>query len=75
MPDGANLEELADPNALLSVKQVAAMTTLAKNTLYTWQKQGKPPQGFRLGGRLVYRAAVVEAWLAEQEQAGSGGAA
>lgn len=56
-------------SALMTVKEFCAETTLAESTAYDWRSRGIGPRSFRLGGRVVYRRAEVEAWLAAQEQA------
>lgn len=54
---------------LLSAQQLAAETTLDESTLASWRAKGKGPAYFHLGNRVVYRRSVVDAWIAQQEQA------
>lgn len=59
------------PTAPLSVtpRSVAAMTGISEKTLANWRSLGVGPRFVRLGkvhGRIVYRVADIEAWLAEQ---------
>lgn len=37
------------------------------STLRKWRLKGIGPASFRVGGRVVYRVAVMDAWLAKQE--------
>lgn len=39
------------------------------STLRKWRLKRKGPASFRAGGRVVYRVAALEAWLAAQEAA------
>ena len=57
------------PDELMTVAEVAAETTLATETLYTWRHLGTGPRSFKLGTRVVYRRSDVAAWLAAQEAA------
>jgi predicted DNA-binding transcriptional regulator AlpA len=52
---------------LLTVKEVAAMTTLAESTLFDWRAQGKGPRSFKFGARVVYDEAEVLEWIAAQQ--------
>ncbi|MFK8850424.1 helix-turn-helix transcriptional regulator [Streptomyces sp. Ac-502] len=38
-------------------------------TLRKWRLKKKGPASFRVGGRVVYRVAALDAWLAAQEAA------
>jgi predicted DNA-binding transcriptional regulator AlpA len=55
------------PDGLMTVDEVAAETTLATETLYSWRSLNKGPRSFKLGARVVYRRSEVAAWLAAQE--------
>ena len=55
----------------MTLEEVAALTRVPANTLRFWRVQRtEGPASFRVGRRVVYRRAVVEAWLHEQEAAG-----
>lgn len=59
---------------VLTMEEVAAMIGRSRETLKYWRQQtsaGTPagPAGYRLGRRVCYDRATVEAWLDEQRQA------
>lgn len=56
---------------LLTVQELAAELRIAPSTVYSWrgEKRRYGPASFRVGGRVVFRRDVVDAWLAEQESA------
>jgi predicted DNA-binding transcriptional regulator AlpA len=39
----------------------------AIDTLRRWRVKKKGPASFRVGGKVAYRQAVLDAWLAHQE--------
>ena len=52
---------------LMSLEDVAEMLGVPTSTLYQWRYRGIGPRGYRLAnGRVRYRRADVEQWLAEQ---------
>lgn len=51
---------------LLHMDEVAEQTGIPVETLRTWRKQGVGPKGARIGKRVMYRAADVEAWIEQQ---------
>lgn len=51
---------------LLRIPEVAEMTGVPENTLRHWRKAGLGPKSVRLGRRVVYREAEVEAWINSQ---------
>jgi excisionase family DNA binding protein len=60
---------------LLTVEEIAAELRIPEGTFRTWRANDKGPKSFRIGRRVVYRRADVEAWLAAQEaKTGKGGA-
>jgi predicted DNA-binding transcriptional regulator AlpA len=48
---------------LLSASELAAYLGVPVSTLYYWRGKGGGPKGFKLGKRVVYRAADVATWL------------
>ena len=56
---------------LLYTKQVESEYGMNAATLRYWRHADQGPASFTLGprGRVVYRRAEVERWIAEQEQA------
>lgn len=65
---------------LLTADEVAAELRIATSTLENWRsdrpdRPRRGPVSFKVGGRVVYRRSVVDAWLAAQEQAATDGAA
>lgn len=68
------------PEDLLTVDEVAALVRLPAGTLRSWRCQSKDkpqgPRSFKLGRRVVYSRADVEAWIEQQRETTSlGGAA
>lgn len=55
---------------LLTMAEVQAMTGTPMDTLRYWRHKGEGPKSFRLGRRVVYDRADVEAWIAAQRAAG-----
>jgi excisionase family DNA binding protein len=55
------------PTRLVTVEELAELLGLNRQTLYQWRVLGKGPRGIRVGGRVRYRQAEVEAWLQEHE--------
>lgn len=51
---------------LLTVDEVASWLRRAPHTLQNWGSLGQGPAGKRIGGRVLYRESVVEAWLEAQ---------
>jgi DNA-binding transcriptional MerR regulator len=50
-------------------KEVTALTGVPEGTLRYFRSAGIGPASFRLEGRVRYRRADVEAWIAQQEAA------
>ncbi len=50
---------------ILSMEDVAKQVGRPMATLRFWRHQGTGPRSFKLGGRVVYKAADVEAWIEE----------
>jgi predicted DNA-binding transcriptional regulator AlpA len=58
---------------LVTVAEVAEMTTLAESTLYDWRAKEKGPRSFKLNGRVVYIEREVVEWIAAQQETTSRG--
>ena len=54
---------------LLTSQELADYARVPLGTVRFWRAMETGPHGFRVGKRVVYRESVVEAWLAEREQA------
>jgi predicted DNA-binding transcriptional regulator AlpA len=52
------------PSVLLDTDRVAALLGLRPNTLAQWRVSGAGPVYLKIGRRVRYRAADVDAWLA-----------
>lgn len=51
---------------LLLTAEVAELTRTPAETLRYWRGLGKGPASFKLGRKVVYDRAEVEAWIAAQ---------
>ena len=60
---------------LLTISEVAAIVRAPIATLRYWRHLGTGPRSFRLGRRVVYRAADLRAWIDAQAGASDAGAA
>ena len=49
---------------LLLIPEVSTVTRVPEATLRYWRHIGAGPRSFKLGRRVVYKAADVEAWIA-----------
>ncbi|MEZ0490785.1 helix-turn-helix transcriptional regulator [Kineococcus sp. TBRC 1896] len=69
--------ELPPPtlHTLLTTADVARIARTGESTVRYWRHLGTGPRGFKVGRRVLYRPADVEAWLQAQEAADAGGAA
>ncbi|NXY96396.1 DNA-binding protein [Streptomyces sp. BR123] len=47
---------------------MASRVGVTPSTYRKWRMVGKGPQTFPLGKRVAARIAVIDAWIAEQEQ-------
>lgn len=68
MPEHMTTSEVAE---LLTLQQVAERYNIAQNSLRYWRVQGTGPKSARIGRRVMYRAADVEAWVEEQFAGGA----
>ena len=57
---------------LLTVFEAADYLRTPTLTLRYWRHLGTGPRWFKLGNRVVYRAAALEVWLAELEDRARG---
>jgi predicted DNA-binding transcriptional regulator AlpA len=73
MPSEAPVPTRAPRAAFLNVQDAAEYLGLSPHTLYVWRHRRLGPPSFRMGprGRVMYRRAVLDAWVREQEQADS----
>jgi prophage regulatory protein len=44
------------------------MTGVPEGTLRSWVQCGRGPASFKIGGRRVWRASAVDAWIAAAEE-------
>ena len=51
---------------LLTMEEVAAYVRRPLATVRYWRYQGTGPKSARVGGRILYRRADVEAWVDAQ---------
>ena len=54
--------------ALLDTSAAAAFLGLRKATLETWRWRGQGPKFLKVGGRVRYRLADVDEWLASRQR-------
>lgn len=54
---------------LMTLKEVAEELRVPEATLRYWRQRGEGPLGFRIGGKVVFRRAAVEEWVARCESA------
>lgn len=60
---------LLSNDALFTTAELSTYLRRPTGTLRQWRHRGYGPRGFLLGGTVVYRRSVVDAWLVGQEQA------
>ena len=54
---------------LLFGEEVSELTRIPLPTLRFYRHAGKGPRSFKLGNRIVYKRADVEAWIEQQYEA------
>ncbi len=54
---------------LLTIDEVAEVTRLPINTLYHYRATGQGPKSAKIGRRVMYRRADVDAWISEAFEA------
>lgn len=55
----------ANPDAIFTAKDIAAYRHVSENALAVERHRGDGPRYLKLGGRVFYRAADLETWIAE----------
>ncbi len=55
-------------DTLLSTAQLAGELGVTAGTLRNWRTAGRGPRGARIGGRVRYRRADVDTWIAQQTE-------
>jgi predicted DNA-binding transcriptional regulator AlpA len=53
---------------ILTAEDVCDQYRMHPNTLYRWRSVGRGPQAYRIGRRLLYRRADVEAWFEQHAE-------
>lgn len=56
-------------NDLLTIEEVAARIRRPEATLRYWRHRGEGPTSFKMGSRVMYKAADVDAWIQRQYDA------
>lgn len=59
----------------MTTGEVAEALRTTDDTVRYWRHTGYGPRGFKVGRRVLYDRADVEAWIAEQRAEQAGGAA
>lgn len=63
------MEPRPDDEDLLTIAEVAEMAKMTSDALRYMRKDGRGPDGFRLGKHVVFRRGKVRQWIAEIEAA------
>lgn len=58
---------------LLTLAEAAELLRTSESTMRYWRHTGTGPKSARVGRRVVYRSADIEAWLDEQFAADEAG--
>jgi excisionase family DNA binding protein len=66
MTTHAEVPEALEP--LLTLAEIADYLHVPVQTLYDLRAKGRGPRGFRVGRRLHFRKAEIQAWLADLEE-------
>lgn len=64
-----NFNKTAINTRLLTTAEVAEICRTSPATVRYWRHTGYGPQGVKIGRRVLYSAAAVEAWLADLQVA------
>ncbi|UXN30695.1 helix-turn-helix domain-containing protein [Glutamicibacter sp. M10] len=54
------------PYSLMLIEEAAEFLRTPVNTMRFWRHKGIGPKSARVGGRIMFRRADLEAWLNEQ---------
>lgn len=54
---------LRDPRELLTISELAEYLSVSTQTVYNWRVDGEGPYGQKVGRRILFRVADVDAWL------------
>jgi prophage regulatory protein len=79
MPENVNSTDSATPDEAARIRsadfwdadELHYMTGIPASTWRWWARNGEGPPSFKLGKHRLWRRAVVQQWLAKQEQAGN----
>lgn len=55
-----------DPDALLTVEDLADLLKVPQGTIYAWRNRRVGPPGLKVGKHLRFRRADVARWLDQQ---------
>lgn len=56
---------VTETHHLMTMAEVADMTRVPENTLRFYRHKGTGPKSGKIGGRIMYRRADVDAWINE----------
>jgi len=68
---GIDAPTIRNADRLLTVREVADWLAINENTLHHWRHSHRGPRSLTVGGRIRYRRADVEEWLAAGAKRGS----
>lgn len=70
MLENTPLSTSPPPDTLLALKQVTAITSASRSSIYAWIARGLFPKPIRIGPRrTAWHASEVKAWMAERPRA------
>lgn len=61
------MNALAEKPELLGVTDLAAFFGFTTHTIYKWNKNGTGPKRIKIGNKVFYRRADVQAWIDAKE--------
>ncbi len=62
------IRESDETDRLLTPDAAGAVLGIARQTLARWRVEGKGPPFIKLGSRVAYRRATLDAWVLERER-------
>jgi excisionase family DNA binding protein len=62
-PPEPRLGPIQGTDRLMTMAEVSELLGIPVSTLYGWRHRGEGPAGYRIGRRVRYRRAEVEAWI------------